>query len=310
MFFAAGDPFDAVCQNVDVDGLIETWRAGMALSFWLAWIVGPAVLAVLLWLSREPVLRWWRLREGRIDPRYPVVLLHGFAGFDELKVTGERRAVYFRGLDELLERWKVQAFRPRVPAFGSVERRAQALAEQLEKLAAQTGHARFNLIAHSMGGLDARYAISRLGSAERVASLVTVGTPHRGTPVANLAAGVTGVLGMRTVARQIGVELDVLQDMTEKKLGVFNAEVPDVPGVYYGSVVAQADPKQITPLLKPVLHLLRQPSDGLVPTASQNWGDVLVEAEADHWGEIGWSKHGNPAAMVSVVLRELRARGL
>ena len=41
-----------------------------------------------------------------------------------------------------------------------------------------------HLIAHSMGGLDARHMIVREGMAERVASLTTVGTPHNGTPVA------------------------------------------------------------------------------------------------------------------------------
>src|SRR5207245_6473457 len=38
-----------------------------------------------------------------------------------------------------------------------------------------------NLIAHSMGGLDARYMITHLGMAEHVRSLTTVSTPHRGT---------------------------------------------------------------------------------------------------------------------------------
>lgn len=46
---------------------------------------------------------------------------------------------------------------------------------------------RLNIIAHSMGGLDARYyAISWLGLAERVASLTTIGIPHLGTPLADL----------------------------------------------------------------------------------------------------------------------------
>ena len=38
-----------------------------------------------------------------------------------------------------------------------------------------------NLVAHSMGGLDARYLITHLNMAEQVRSLTTVSTPHRGT---------------------------------------------------------------------------------------------------------------------------------
>ena len=38
-----------------------------------------------------------------------------------------------------------------------------------------------NIIAHSLGGLDARQMLTHLGMGSRVASLTTVGTPHRGT---------------------------------------------------------------------------------------------------------------------------------
>jgi len=43
----------------------------------------------------------------------------------------------------------------------------------------------FALVAHSMGGLDARHLIARLDPDRRVKSLVTVGTPHLGTPLAS-----------------------------------------------------------------------------------------------------------------------------
>ena len=42
-----------------------------------------------------------------------------------------------------------------------------------------------HIIAHSMGGLDARYMISRLDMADRVLSLTTIATPHRGSPFAD-----------------------------------------------------------------------------------------------------------------------------
>lgn len=48
-----------------------------------------------------------------------------------------------------------------------------------------------NVIAHSMGGLDARYLISALGET-RVASLTTISTPHAGSRVANEVLDATG----------------------------------------------------------------------------------------------------------------------
>lgn len=293
---------------------IESW-----LLVWAGATAGGALLPAswLVWRSRAAILRWWRLRDGYIAPRYPLVLLHGFAGFDELPlgVGGafglERNALYFRGLDALLSDHQLQVFRVRVPPFASVERRAVALVEQLEALAAKTGHTRFNLLAHSMGGLDARFAISHLGASARVASLVTVGTPHRGTPIADLMAGLTGKLGLMKALKILGVDADALACLTCERLEIFNREVPDHASVYYGSVVATADSARVSPLLLPAHTLLRRSgkSDGLVPAASQVWGEVLVEAEADHWGQIGWSKHGDPAGVLAAVLLELKARG-
>ncbi|MFO0865908.1 MAG: hypothetical protein U0744_14870 [Gemmataceae bacterium] len=45
----------------------------------------------------------------------------------------------------------------------------------------------YHIIAHSMGGLDSRYMITKLGMADQVISLTTLGTPHRGSPFADWA---------------------------------------------------------------------------------------------------------------------------
>ena len=44
----------------------------------------------------------------------------------------------------------------------------------------KTGCEKVNIIAHSKGGLDSRYAISILGMDKYTASLTTISTPHRG----------------------------------------------------------------------------------------------------------------------------------
>ena len=53
----------------------------------------------------------------------------------------------------------------------------------------ETGCGKVNIIAHSKGGLDARYAISKLGMAPYVASLTTMNTPHRGCRFVDYACG-------------------------------------------------------------------------------------------------------------------------
>lgn len=55
--------------------------------------------------------------------------------------------------------------------------------------------ARLVLIGHSMGGLVVRYAVEVLGLWEHTAAVVTIGTPHRGSPKAacTLARGLRGL---------------------------------------------------------------------------------------------------------------------
>ncbi|OGQ25806.1 MAG: hypothetical protein A2138_12345 [Deltaproteobacteria bacterium RBG_16_71_12] len=287
--------------------------AGATLALAVGWPVlerrVPPMARLARWL-RAPVRRW-RLRGGAIAPRSPIVLLHGLGGFDQLPF-GSVNASYFRGLERLFERHGVRVFRTTVPAFGTVDERGHALAVALRELTARTGAQRFNLIAHSMGGLDARYALAHEGIRPLVASLVTIGTPHRGTPIADLGSSVLGTPGVAGLLARLGVPTGFVKDMSSAALAAFNARVPDARGVFYASVVGRAPAARVAPPLAPVAALLARggDSDGVVPTASQAWGVVLASIEADHWGEIGWSSCGDIEAQFTTILRELRARGL
>ncbi|HEU4611724.1 MAG TPA: alpha/beta fold hydrolase, partial [Kofleriaceae bacterium] len=119
----------------------------------------------------------------------PVVLVHGLFGFDRIGVPGVRLH-YFRGIVNHLEHAGCHAHAVRLPAAASVPDRARILADKIAALP----HRRVDIIAHSLGGLDARYALAHLGLASKVRALVTIGTPHRGTPLADLAVG--GPLGI------------------------------------------------------------------------------------------------------------------
>src|SRR5687768_1711423 len=118
---------------------------------WQLWS-GAALIAALLVAGG---FRWWWLRRRtrarvRRAPRlrHPIVLAHGILGFDELKLAG-RRQEYFRGIPDQLRKVGAEVHVLKVPALGSVEERAQALAEAVRALPAD----RVNILAHSMGGL-------------------------------------------------------------------------------------------------------------------------------------------------------------
>jgi triacylglycerol lipase len=273
-------------------------------------VVGGLGLGLLLSARRRQRRFFGEVRQarGRVGPEHPVVLLHGLFGFDELEIGGSRHQ-YFRGLTQQLERLGVDVHRPRLARVAGVETRAQQLVHMIEGLSAK----RVNLIAHSMGGLDARYALTHLGLADRVASLITISAPHRGTPLADLGRRLRATPGLASALRQAGIDLQAFQDITTQGTRDFNQDVPDAEDVWYDSVVGRASGPTLNPLLwAPHRYLLMRAgeNDGIVPVASQVWGEVVAEVDADHWAQVGWSAHFDAADLFSLLLRELRDRGL
>jgi triacylglycerol lipase len=225
--------------------------------------------------------------ERERGPPLPVVLVHGLFGFDSIGVAGVKLE-YFRGIAAHLATLGCHAHAVRLPPSRSVPERARTLVELIGKLP----HDRIDLVAHSLGGLDARYALAHLGLASRVRSLVTVGTPHRGSPLANLTDAGPLAVARRTIAR-LGISLDALDWLSTSELATFNRDIPDVAGVRYASVVGGIrDARTPVPLPIAASHAyLRRAggaNDGLVPMSSQYWGETLAEIEADHFAQIGW----------------------
>ena len=280
------------------------WLSSFPTSIWIAGgVLLGAALAGFFWL--------WRTRPWRgAKTRWPVVLVHGIMGFDEIGV-GPYRKNYFKGVADHLRSLGLRVYQPRLPALASVAERAEALARALEHIPER----RVNLVAHSMGGLDARYAIGRLGCRKRVASLTTVGTPHRGTPVADLGSALLGDrFGLGKFLNKAGLGMDAVHDMTTARMDVFNQQVPNVRGVRYISVVAELDDgtPEIHPLLKPsraYLKLQGLKGDGLIPADSQAWGMVIEHIRADHWAQIGWSTGLDTKAFYERVLKRVRGLG-
>jgi triacylglycerol lipase len=275
----------------------------------LAVLLVAALAALAFFVQRRRLAR----RLARLPPRlrHPVVLAHGILGFDELKLGGVKNA-YFRGVEPKLVQLGARVYAFQVHPAATVAARAEELAQAIRELDAE----RVNIVAHSMGGLDARYLASRLGLSRRIASIVTVGTPHRGTPLADLGTGLFGVAPTaQKLLGKLGVDVGGFFDLTTEKMARFNHEVPDVEGIFYGSFVARA-PGSVTamnPLLLPtwkLIHARAGDNDGLVPLESQRWGEVLGTIDADHWAQIGWSGTFDAPAFYEALVRELMKRGL
>lgn len=147
-----------------------------------------------------------------------------------------------------------------------------------------------NIIAHSKGGLDARYAISCLGIDKQVASLTTIGTPHHGCSFVDRIVGlipdniIRAIAGMYNSAyKRLGDKdpdfYSGLYDLTVKKCVEFNQNVPDKAGVVYQSVASKMNglssagfPLNIGYI---ALHRREGENDGFVSVASSRWGDFL-----------------------------------
>ncbi|HWM88679.1 MAG TPA: triacylglycerol lipase, partial [Kofleriaceae bacterium] len=234
----------------------------------------------------------------------PIVLLHGAAGFDQIGPLD----YYFRVVDDLLDEGQ-QVFTTQVAPLQTIDVRAEQLAEQIDAILDETGAGSVHLIAHSQGGLDARFLISSLGYGDRVATLTTISTPHQGSRVADVALGILpggaedalGFLIDLLVGAVAGGEQDVvgqLYQLTEEYAATFNAENPDDPRVEYYSVagVTQTNPfanpfknDLCEPLLLAGFALLHPlgPNDGLVSVESAQHGQLLGTMPADHLDEVG-----------------------
>ncbi len=217
----------------------------------------------------------------------PIVLVHGLFGFDRLRLAGLTLANYFPTIPDLLHGAGNRVLLPYLSPTAGVANRAAQLKDFLDQNA--PGEA-VHLIAHSMGGLDCRYMISRLGMAERVLSLTTLGTPHRGTSFADWA--------IARLERVVKPVLDFLclpaqgfYDLTTANCRAFNEQVPNVPGVRYFSVAGKHDGNLFTPewLLPYYIVLASEgPNDGVVSVASASYGEHVHVWEGDHFSLVNW----------------------
>jgi triacylglycerol lipase len=260
---------------------------------------------------------------GQLGPPYPIVLAHGFFGFQDF--AGIDFVTYFYQVkDHLASAGEELVFTPAVDPFNSSDVRGDQLRAAVDMILAQTGKAKVVIIGHSQGGLDARKVAH--DAPDKVAAVVTIAAPHQGTPVSDVVLGLVPFDGAQQVidaiVRLLGGPLydtvgndtsltTALRQFSTPGITDFNNRYPDVPGIPYYSITGRSllasateecatetEASFITPwndtldTLEPLLSPLAlvmgsDPHDGLVPVKSGRWGEFWGCVPADHFDEIG-----------------------
>lgn len=146
---------------------------------------------------------------GYTETQHPIMLVQGILAFDS--IAGIE---YWYKISEKLESEGATVYTAHINAFNGSEQRGEQLIAELDNIrAVDPSIQKFNLMAHSQGGLTSRYVMSV--RPDLVASVTTMGSPHQGAPIADVLDNVfpqDTLLGTayEVVANAAGVLIDTL----------------------------------------------------------------------------------------------------
>jgi triacylglycerol lipase len=247
-----------------------------------------------------------------------IVLHHGLFGFGTQEFGGIQ-VEYFKGVPEALEANGHRTFATGVNPVGTIKQRCQQLLQHLRlNLAEIPNNEPVVLIAHSMGGLDARelLATAEPNVVDRIAALVTIATPHRGSPVADWVVrfnepvnplhlpdplhAVGNVLRRAAPAKIVplqvpewvqwlGLDHDAIPDLTTASCAIFSGNRPNRKGVRYFWLAADCTGN--VPLFFKIPSGIVSQDTG--PSGGDNDGIVAVKSAeppadpANPWASLG-----------------------
>lgn len=223
-----------------------------------------------------------RASEKICDTKYPIVMVHGvfFRDF--------RYFNYWGRIPRQLEQNGARIYYGNQQSAASVAKCGQELADRIRSIVEETGCEKVNVIAHSKGGLDTRYAISMLGGEEYIASLTTINTPHRGCEFADYLLSVVDEKQKNAIAKAYNMALEkfgdenpdflaAVTDLTASACEEMNKTLLDSKKVYYQSVGSKLNaagggrfPLNLTHLF---VKYFDGNNDGLVGEKSFPWGE-------------------------------------
>ncbi|MDZ7715819.1 MAG: alpha/beta hydrolase [Balneolaceae bacterium] len=230
-----------------------------------------------------------------IEIKYPVLLCHGYGAIASLVKPSPLYDVAM-----LMRTHNVLAFAPNIVPYAKIEIRAESWVEVIKTLVADSNYEKVNIVAHSMGGLDIRYALSHLAISDKVASLTTVSTPHRGTSLAELTlktpdaikdklADFLDWMGNRIFPEGKSDSVGSAKQLTRNYVQeVFNPNTPDsddVPYYSFSSAIGKGTNQPITVVNRfQNNHIFEQEgiNDGMVSVESSKWGEHIKTSNLSH----------------------------
>lgn len=224
--------------------------------------------------------------------KYPLLLVHGifFRDFEHLNYWG-------RIPDELIKNGATIYYGNHSSSL-AVKDSAEELANRIKEIVKETNCEKVNIIAHSKGGLDTRYAISNLGMDKYVASLTMINTPNHGCVFADYLLNKAPEGFKETVAKSYNFALKKLgdkepdfiagvTDLTSTEVEKLNKKMTKSDKVYYhayGSVLKQSTGGRFPlNLTNKFVQLFDGKNDGLVGIESFPIYDnfTLLEAKTN-----------------------------
>lgn len=261
--------------------------------------------------------------------KYPILLVHGVFFRDSNKLN------YWGRVPAELIRNGAEIFYGEHQSALSVEESAMELADRIKEIVQKNGCGKVNIIAHSKGGLDCRYAIANTDVAPYIASFTTINTPHRGCGFADYLLDKipekmqTKVAGTyNAAAKKLGDKnpdfMEAVSDLTASSCEENDTKFAVPEGIYcqsYGSVLGQATHGKF-PLnfSYPLVKYFDGANDGLVSAQSFSFGEnyTLLKAKGkrgiSHADMIDLNRENIPGFDVREfyvqLVSGLRARGL
>jgi len=249
--------------------------------------------------NRQKWLKKFKLKEfpqsDYIKLNYPVLLCHGYGSIASMIKPSPLHDVCM-----LMREHCIPSFAPNIVPYAKIETRAEAWVDMIEQVIETTGASKLNVVAHSMGGLDIRYALSNLDMAANVESLTTVATPHHGTSLAEFALNAP-----KTIREKLGTFFDWIGDnlypqIKSDSIGsaeqltrdyieqTFNPSTPNVPTVSYYSYSATVGEQTSTPIAmitrfqNKLIYDREGLNDGFVSKKSAIWGKHVKSIHLSH----------------------------
>ncbi len=223
-----------------------------------------------------------RRQEQICHTRYPILLVHG------VFLRDCRYFNYWGRIPKELSDNGAQIYYGEHQSASSIESSALELAERIKSIVQETGCEKVNIIAHSKGGLDCRYAISHTDAADYIASLTTINTPHRGCKFADYLLNKIPNAVVQKVAdtynaalRKFGDQapdfISAVRDLTSERCRTLDQQLSAPKDMYCSSVGSKlnhaASGKFPLNFSYPLVKYFDGPNDGLVGEDSFRWGE-------------------------------------